>query len=347
MRKQGSKNLTYNERLQIEALLNAKTDVKVIAETIGKSCSTIYLEKHRGEYDHKIKEQGYVDYTYKFEKRYSAYIAQQKYEIACTARGAKEKIGKDYEFVNYVEKRIVQDGLSACAVLGEIKRKNIEFKTQISKQTLYRYIEKGYFENVVLNRKKRTYKSVKVAKTAFRGKSIEQRPKEVFKRQTFGHWEMDCVCGPTKPSLLVLCERLSRKLIIFRIESQKALCVVKSLNKLERFYGAKFKRIFKSITVDNGCEFTDIDGMERSIFGKGKNKRTEVFHCHPYCSSERGSNERLNREIRRKLPKGTNFMHISQEEVSAVEKWVNAYPRQVLAFASSEEIFNAELKKIA
>lgn len=78
----------------------------------------------------------------------------------------------------------------------------------------------------------------------------------------------------------------------------------------------------------------------------GKGIRTKIYYCHPYCSSERGTNERLNREIRRKLPKGTNLAFVTEEQVKAVEEWVNAYPREVLGFATSEELFNEQLALI-
>ena len=58
---------------------------------------------------------------------------------------------------------------------------------------------------------------------------------------------------------------------------------------------------------------------------------------------ERGTNERLNREIRRLIPKGSNLNNISDEEVKRVESWVNAYPREVLGFATSEELFRQQL----
>ena len=41
--------------------------------------------------------------------------------------------------------------------------------------------------------------------------------------------------------------------------------VVRSLDRLERKLGSRlFRRIFRTITVDNGSEFADCEGMERS-----------------------------------------------------------------------------------
>ena len=344
MSRKGHKNITYNQRLQLEAYLQAKLPKKEIAYLLKVDLSTVYKEIKRGLYDHTVKRYyGYYgDYELVTEKRYSAYIAQERYIMSCTARGAPIKIGNDYELVRYIERRVVVDGISLCAVLGEIKRLNLPFKTSISKTTLYRYVSIGIFNGIKLVKRKPAYKKTKVAKSASRGLSIEHRPVEVSERNTFGHWEMDCVCGPTKGSLLCFSERLTRAEIIMYIENQQAKSVVHALNVLERRFGANFKRVFKTITVDNGVEFSDTEGIEKSSYGS-KSKRTHVYYCHPYCSSERGTNERLNREIRRMIPKGTDLSKLSADFIKRVENWVNNYPREVLGFATSRELFDYQI----
>ena len=86
-------------------------------------------------------------------------------------------------------------------------------------------------------------------------------------------------------------------------------------------------------------------GLERSIFGR-ETKRTTVYYCHPYSSYERGTNERLNREIRRLIPKGSNLAKYSHEDIKSVEAWVNNYPREVLGYATSAETFEKQLRLI-
>lgn len=340
------KNLTYTQRLQIETLCNAKKTKKEIAEMLGLHLCTIYRELKRGEYVH-TKKYGSFWYGDKYYKtiKYSAQIAQDRYDILCSARGRPLKVGNDHDFINYIQNRVVNDKISACAALGEIKYLNLPFETNISKTTLYRYIKIGLFQNLKLTRRKKQYQIVKKIKRAPKGTSIERRPKEITQRKSFGHWEMDCVCGKTKPSLLVLSERLTRKEIIFKIENQKTISVVRCLNILERRFGKTFKKIFKSITVDNGAEFSDFKGLEKSSYGHGK--RTNIYYCHPYCSSERGTNERLNREIRRLIPKGSDISKYTSQDIQRVEDWINNYPREIFGYATSAEIFNRHLQFIA
>ena len=154
---------------------------------------------------------------------------------------------------------------------------------------------------------------------------------------------MDCVCGKNKATLLVLSERLTRKEIIFPMKDQKANSVIRCLNVLERRYGKLFRKVFKSITVDNGSEFSNFEALERSSYG---GRRTTVYYCHPYCSSERGTNERLNREIRRLIPKGSDISKYTISDIQKVEDWINNYPRQVLNFDTSAELFEQQLQAI-
>ena len=338
-------HLTKTQRLQFEMLLKVKTPITEIAKILGVHNSTLYRERKRGEY---MRLNGS---TWEYVKSYSCDIAEEKYRNNLKEKGAQIKIGKDYEYANYLERRRVEDKLSPGAVLGEIKRNNIQFNTSISINTLYKYIERGYFsrldiKHLPIKEKKKKSKRKVVIKRAPRGTSIEQRPKEIANRNTFGHWEMDCVCGSTLNTLLVLTERLTRKEIIIPMRNQKAESVIRALNALEKIYGKKFKQIFRSITVDNGVEFSDYNGIMRSIFNK-KSVRTEVYYCHPYCSSERGTNERINREIRRLIPKGSDLSKYSASEIQKVEDWVNDYPRQVLGYATSRELFEAELRKLS
>ncbi len=337
------KHLNKTQRNQLEMLLKANVSKIEIAKYLGVNLSTIYREIKRGAYLHRNK-----DWTETV--RYSADKAEIKYREMLKEKGSQIKLGNDYEYVEYLERKIIEEKQSPKAVLGHIKKHNIKFQTTISVNTLYSYIRKGYFARLEMKhlprgKQKKKNEHVRINKKAPKGMSIENRPLEILERKSFGHWEMDCVCGPTRQSLLVLSERLTRKEIIIPIKTQSATEVVKALNKLEYKFGSKFKNVFKTITVDNGTEFSNCQGIEKSIYGKGQ--RTKVYYCHPYSSWERGTNERINREIRRLLPKGTNLATITEKRIKEVEEWVNNYPREIFGFETSNERFEREIAKIA
>ena len=338
MKKRRFKHLSWTDRLKIETMLKDKRHKQEIADEIGVHLKTIYNEIKRGRYIHTNS-----DLTE--EERYSPEMAEAAYREHLAAKGPDLKIGKDHELAQHIEKKIAEDGYSPAAVLGEIKEQGLEFKTSICESTLYSYIDKGVFLTVtnknlpVKGQKKRPYNKVKRAKRPPAGTSIENRPKEIDDRAVVGDWEMDCVEGKkkTKETLLVLSERKARKEIMIKMKDQTAGSVVAALDRLERRYGTLFYKIFQTITVDNGSEFADVEGLERSCRRKGK--RTTVFYCHPYSSYERGTNENINRMIRRWFPKGTDFGQVPKKAIQAVEDWLNAYPREILGFRSADEVF--------
>lgn len=275
------------------------------------------------------------------------------------ARGTQLKIGNDIAYANYIEDKIVNEDYSPAAVLGELKAKGKEgeFKTTVCVTTLYSYIDKGIFLKLtnkdlsVKRNKKRKYKKVRRKQArASAGDSIEKRPEEINERKEFGHWEMDSVIGKrgkSKNTLLVLTERKTRNEVIFKLPDHTDESVVAAMDRLERRYGAEmFKSVFRSITVDNGSEFADVKGMERSALAEGE-KRTHLYYCHPYSSWERGTNEVTNKMVRRKVPKGTNFDDKTDEEVQEIEDWINKYPRKIHGYRSSGELFEEEIEKLA
>lgn len=339
------RRFTYQDRLKIEALYNAHMPVKKIAAQIGFHFTCVYKELKLGYYMHKNH-----DWTY--TKKYSADLAQQHSDFNTAGRAKDLKIGNDYKFVEYVEDMILNQKYSPEALLAEIKTKNLKFKTDVSVRTIYRYIDNGIFPN--LTRKSLPYKGKRkkkkkesIVKTDSKlGKSIQLRPEEVFSRLTFGHWELDSVIGKREKgeTLLVFTERKTRYQLIFRSEDKTCISTIKTLNALERKLGRKFTKIFKTITCDNGVEFSLSDHMERSHLGNYI--RTEVYYCHPYCSSERGSNEKQNQMIRRWILKGTKIELYSDEFIQGTCDWLNDYPRPIFDYESSRDLFKKELRDL-
>ena len=334
------KHLTFNDRLKIEAWQKVGTSPRVMAEKLGVHISTIYRELKRGQYEH-------LNSDYTTEQRYSPDIAEEKNQANLRAKGAPLKIGSDHEYAQYIEYKIRVEKYSPRAVLGEIKRQGVEFSTSISAPTLYRYIEQGVFltitnDNLPVKRNKSTrkYKKVRAAR-ASKGESIEKRPAEIAERTTFGPWEMDCVEGKkgTKKTMLVLTERYTRYEIIRIMKDHTAASVVKALDGIERAYGANFSKVFQTITIDNGSEFSDYLGIERSCRRKGN--RTEIYYCHPYSSYERGSNENQNKMIRRHYPKGVSFERVTPADTRRLEKWINNYPRGIFDYFTSADLYEA------
>lgn len=341
----GYKRFTKAERYKLEALLQAGIKKQEIAKILNKHISSIYREIKRGEYKKLDSE------TWKEIPSYSPEISHSKYEANQREKGAGLKIGNDIEYANFIEHIIIEKRYSPDAALAEAKKHG--FKMTICVKTLYSYISKGIFLNLtnkelpVKGKRKKKKKKVRVQKRAAAGTSIELRNEKILERTDFGNWEMDTVIGKrgkSKKSLLVLTERMTRYELIFLLNEHKAADVVNVLDFLELKYKNRFSELFKSITVDNGTEFSYFEEMQKSKLYECD--RTKIYYCHPYSSYERGSNENCNKLIRRHIPKGINFDNHTQKEIDVIMEWINHYPRRLFDYSSAGELYQRELQQI-
>ncbi len=331
------KHITYSERTMIETWYNSdKKSKKEIAELLHKSERTIRREINRGLVTIR-------NYDWTEGEEYSARVAQDKYEYGMTSKGPSLKLDQDIELVKHIEKEILCNKKSPEVVAVQLKDNGFDIK--ISGKTIRNAIKGGIvFENVKNGKiiYKKTYnnknKEKRVSKMIPAEKSIEHRPKEANTREVYGHWEGDLVVGKqgTRTVLFTLTERMTRQEIIMKLPNKETKTIAKAIDKIERRYRGKFYKTFKSITFDNGVEFMGYEGIEKSCLRK--EKRTEVYYAHPYCSGERGTNENNNRLIRRWIPKGTDITNIKVSFIKQIEDWINDYPRAMFDYKSSNMI---------
>lgn len=332
------KYLKEYERYQLELLLNQKTPVKEICGILDRSKTTIYREIRLGTVE-------MLDTNLKPYKKYCADRGQQIQNERSHNKGKDLKLGNDLEFVKFMEQMILEQKYSPVAILAHIKKNNLVFKTTVCFKTIYNYIHSGIFLNVTTNdlsmpRKK--IEKVKEKKRQARNHthtSIEQRPKDIYDRLVYGHWELDTVESGKgdKTCLFVFTERMTREELIFKADGKNQACLIKILDRLERNLTAPvFRETFKTITCDNGVEFLDMDAMEKSYYNKTM-KRTKVYYCHPYNACERGSNENANKLIRRWIPKGAHISDFTEQYIKDIENWINNYPRKLFNYLSSNE----------
>lgn len=327
-----SRYLSFDERKVIERMHKKKATQKEIAEVLGVSQQTISKELKKGRYIH----------TGKF-KDYPAYSAEKGQAIVDAGNRNKGAACRLYAmesyYVDYLIYLIKIKKFSPYAALRAVSA-HLGFRP-FCLNSLYNYINLGLLEGVGAMdlpekvRRKRRKKAVDNSrKRKAAGRSIEVRPPAVAARSEFGHWEGDCVIGRqsgTGETLLTLTERVTRFELIFKLEHKDTASVCKALNQISRC--CDFKALFKSITFDNGTEFSACKRME---FYRGK-RRTDVYYAHPYSSWERGTNERHNRIIRRWWPKGRSLAGVQQSDCVRVARWMNDYPRRILGGLSPRE----------
>ena len=172
------------------------------------------------------------------------------------------------------------------------------------------------------------------------GKSISERPENVDFRVEFGHWEIDTVIGKKTSDqdvLLTIIERKSRYYKAIKIDSKSSKPVNDALLDLIMESKTKVSKVFKTITSDNGSEFSGLSDIESLV---------SIYFCHPYSSFERGSNERHNGILRQFIPKGRSINDFSEDEIMYYVDLINAKPRKILGYKTPEEIFDEEMDKI-
>ena len=342
-------DLTYEERLKIEEMLRSRTKytIQQIADEIGRNKSIVSREIKRNGYE-KWDER-----TAKYKKIYSAARAQGKYECRKKNAGRKSSVYTDRGLKQFIEDKILKEKWSPKEVAGYIKKHDIKFKTKPSFQAIYYWIEKKQLNikeidlvhKVKLAKREKKEKIEKIAKN--KEKSIHNRPEEIERNETFGHWELDCVEGKknSKKTYMTLIERVTKKYIVIQMKEHTSECVREAIDSLEDKYGKYFKKIFKSMTTDNGHEFLNYDKIETSKIDKNE-QRTIVYYADSYSAWQKGMNENCNGILRRFIPKGTDLNKISSSKLEDILKKINGKPRAILNYETADELFEKEIRKI-
>lgn len=174
--------------------------------------------------------------------------------------GARYKLAQTSAFIRFAVNKMQKDHWSPDAVCGYAKAHKRFEHARVCTKTLYHYIDLGLLPI----------------------KNIDQRGE-------FGHWEIDTVLGSRMKGavLLTLTERKARREHILKIDQKNTASVKKAMQDLKHAYGPTFSQVFKSITSDNGSEFSELSHALDS-------EQFKVYYTHPYTSSERGTNERHN-----------------------------------------------------
>lgn len=183
-----------------------------------------------------------------------------------------QKINKVYDFINrcleYIKASKLHTIDEAIHVIGKDYN-----GSKICTKTFYNYVNSGKTEELkrfnllrALGWKtKKKYKQY-TAKDS-RGTSVLERPESINSRAEFGHWEGDLVVGPRdgeNGAYLTLIERQTRFYLMIPIKSKKSLTILNALKRYKR-KNKTFSYMFKSITFDNGVEFSMWKQMELSL----------------------------------------------------------------------------------
>ena len=343
-------HLTEKDRSTIQALIEQKDkngkrlfNNSYIANYLGVHRSTISRElNNRKSYRFMIRSGRTI------EKPYNAIDAHNNYLFKRGLSKGQYKLRKFSNMARFIENKIKIDKWAPDVIVGFMKYHNYFNKDgfcSISTPTIYNAIRLGIIKVQIEDTRRMKYfpeykyknkNSLSPSKIPY---SIENRPQYINNRSSFGHFEIDTVIGTNRGKhecLLTMTERKTKYEMIFKISSKTSENVVNKINQIKIFMNKHYNIIFKSFSTDNGSEFSDFLGII-------KNSKTNIYFCHPYCSGEKGTNEKQNSMIRYFIPKKTLLENYSYEYINKITDWMNNYPRKSLNYKTPLEALLEEL----
>ncbi|MGV3024063.1 IS30 family transposase [Streptococcus suis] len=342
------KHLTFNERTKIEVLKSEGYSNRRIAKILGRAPQTIHNEVKRGTTQQKrviktIKK----EYTY-YESKYFADTGQVRYDKQRLKCGRKPKWMISDQFIKWADEKILKHKWSPDVVVNTARIEGLFDRFLIPcTTTLYHWIDRQILKtrNIDLlekvSRKNNTKNQRTKSNKRILGKSINERPVEVDSRTTFGHWEIDTVIGKknkNEPVIVTLVERKTRFEVLLKANGKTVKDIEEAIEELYTTNPEVFKKLFQTITADNGSEFASLSEYLAD--------EVDVYFAHPYASWERGTSENLHKIIRRFLPKGASLKDITKEELLRIQRWMNQFPRKILNYQTPHSLMLKEMKRL-
>lgn len=319
-----SSHLTFEERERLSQMHHAGANNVEIGAALGRHPTTIGRELRRNAAD--------------FDEEYAPLAAQHRALERRRHRPLVRKMDRP-EVLDEVRSRLVQCW-SPDQIAGRLKSEHPhDRRRRVSHQTIYTWIRRQPSED------RRRFRSFlrrggkRRPRNDRRGQldgavSIEGRPKVVDNRRRYGDWEGDTIVGARQSGAIVtLVERKSGYLLTAKSCDRQARRVA---DKIVSRLGELPPALRRSATFDNGKEFAAHARMTEKL-------SLPVYFAKPYCSWQRGTNENTNGLLRQFIPKGTDFRHVSWQELARYTDLLNDRPRKRLGYRTPAEVFEQQL----
>ena len=293
--------LTKEKKAQIDILLEQGLSMRKTAEILGINHSTI--------------------------SRYKSNVYKKR----------KIDINKKYDiFLQYLYTHYDYKNCSIEICVMKFKRSYLNAKCPTYQQ-VYKWINEGKIKlakNDLCYKKHKSNKSSMMSHTKwnFDNKTvlpISLRPKYINKRDELGHLEIDSIIGKKNEydSIISIVDRCSRKVWLIKAIYKNEYYIDKIIYE----FIIRNEILVRSITVDNGLEF-QVLGLTAKKLG------VKLYKCDPYCSFQRGTNERTNALVRRWIPKGYSMKYISQVYLDNISFEINSMPRKIFDYKCAYDI---------
>lgn len=297
------KQLSYEERIQIDVLKRNSVSIRGIAAVLERSPNTISRELKE-----KTVRGRYVPKKAQHKTYWRRYISKH----TCL------KVALDGDLSRFVEAKLY-DKWSPERISGYLRRTGVI----VSTKAIYKYTRRRCLDHLLFwgwNKKKGGRKVKNSPGFADGRLYIDDRPE----LDGSGHFEADFVVSRYNTAcLLVVVDRHTRYTTIRWLPNRKRTTIHRAFSHIFR------DQDVKTLTLDNDIAFQAWKQLPYSI-----------YFTHPYCSWEKGLVENTNRWIRCFVPKKSDLSLVTDADLCSITLFLNNLPRQCLGFFAPAELYS-------
>jgi len=354
------KHFTLEQRKTIASMVSRKSKLKDIATALGVDPTSVSKEvkKHRqpesvelGECP-KTKRWPFVcdncpsrygkkcGYT---KWRYVAANAQHTADVKLHA--SRKGIDATPEEFASIDSRVAS-GLAGNKSIYELSKEG----GMPSATTLYRWIDGGIMTAKKADlplaagykkRKRAQYAYGGISKVDKEGRSYADYLKFRFEFPGSFAWQMDylgSIVSDKKEVLTLVMPEIQFPIIkILPKDDTKAFHAL--LQRMQGLLGgpSEFAAVFRAILTDNDPCFSDHAAIE--FDPETGEKRTSVYYCDPYVSTQKPNAENMNGQLRRFFPKGSSVDGYDESAVRRINEALISRKLKSLGGATPRELF--------
>lgn len=316
-------HLSIDERFRIYEMNKNGYSSRYIGAKIGRDKSTV---------------------CYELRKMSGNYRPDKAHEFTILSRKNKKKRKLDLdknlrkEIVDKLKKGIAPDVISG-------RRKLENNSVNASTETIYQFIYSSDFAKqeklyLLLARSRKTrlhhctrkrQKRVSIPNRV----SISEREEIVRKEAKIGNLEGDLTFNKGNQSRNIggLVDIRSQKLFLTLNKSKKTKEVIGNMNKKLK----KVKHLVKTITFDNGKEFT----THAKLLPKSNRN---IYFCDAYSPWQKPLIEKMNSMIHAVYSKSADIKALTKKKLQEVEDFLNNLPRKILGYKTPNEVWEENVK---
>lgn len=368
-----NKHMTLQDRIEIQECLSKGMTFKAIGKRIGKDPTTVSREVRQHAATHRngfvktgetcpllmkapfvcngCAKRSHCNCIYP-RRIYVARHAQSEYETVLVESREGIPLNKEAFYQN---EQIISDAVrSGQHIFHAIHANNLS----VSKTTVYRHIQKGYYSisPIDLPRAVKFKPRVRrhpdfVPKGIRVGRSFTDFLRFLEENPGLNTVEMDTVIGRVGGKVIMTFQFVNVDfmfgLLLENKTAAEAASKIAALKQKLADNGFSFGDVFPVLLTDNGGEFSCAAAFENGLDG---NKESSLFFCDPNAPYQKPHVENNHTLLRAIVPGGTSFDDFTQDTVNLIFSHVNSVIRrqfngksayEMFAFAYSEKLAHA------